>query len=127
MAVEPWLADQELDTASELGGDAIDGGADIVEALRAASRCGLAHAGRGAILAKHATQRRRPFTRGHADLGAGDRRLHDVAAVFGRILEALERLGNGVGIARGTPGLEPFYLFRLERWIDHHNRAFAGR
>ena len=48
---------------------------------------GAADAGRRAIFAEDAAQRRAPFAGGDAGLGAGDRRLHDVAAFLGGALQ----------------------------------------
>src|SRR5262249_41965316 len=117
MAVEAGLGDQELDAPAELARDAVDVGADLVEALGIVAH-GAADAGRRADFADRFAQREAPFAGGDAGLGAGDRGRHDVAVLARGALELGQRMGDGLFVAGGAPSLEPLDLlgFRLFRY-----------
>ena len=86
MAVEAGLADQERHAPAELARDAIDLGADVVEAADVVAH-GVADAGRRAVFAERLAQRPAPFAGGDAGFGAGDRGRHDVGAAGRGALE----------------------------------------
>src|SRR6185295_1581228 len=112
VAVEPRLADQKGQAPPELARDAVDLGADGVEAGDVVTRR-IADAGRRAVFAERLAQRPAPFAGGDAGLGAFDRGRHDVLIAGGGALEVLQRGGHGTLVARGAPGLEPLDLVAL--------------
>ncbi len=118
MSVEARLADQQLDAAAEARGHLVDLAAHGHEILVAALRHGAADAGRCAILAEDAAQGGAPLAGRDAGLGAGDRRLHDVAAFLGGAFEFGEGRLDGLGVTRGAPGLEAGDLLGLDGGID---------
>src|SRR5581483_2459381 len=99
--VETGLADQQLDAASEPRGHALYLAAHVVEPV---AGCGhaCADARRRAIFTVDGAQRGAPLARRHAGLGAGDRGLHDVAALARGALQLGERGLRGLGVARGA-------------------------
>src|SRR5438552_11523866 len=72
VAVEARLADHELQAPAELARDAVDVGAQIVEAHGLVARR-TADAGRRAVLAEALAQGKAPFAGRDAGLGAVDR------------------------------------------------------
>ena len=82
MAIEAGLADQEFQPAAEFGRERINTlahGGQIAGIV--AGR--LANAGGRAVFAEDVAQGPAPLAGGHAGLGGGNRRFHDVAAFAG--------------------------------------------
>ena len=94
MAVEARLADQELDAPAELCGNRIDGARTSSRPAPSRARPIAATPVGARYSPKIAAQTRAPFARRHARLGAGDRRLHDVAAFLGGATPARRALSS---------------------------------
>src|SRR3954451_19846635 len=80
MAVQPGLADEELETTPERLAQQLDLLAQLCHLLTTDGG-GLAYPGRGAVLAERLAERLRPLPGGGAGAGGGDRGRHDVLAV----------------------------------------------
>src|SRR6266576_2764481 len=80
MAVETWLADEDLRPSTELLLKARDLLAQLIDLLGPAERRRLAHTGRRAVAAEDLAQRARPLAGGGACASRGDRRDHQVLA-----------------------------------------------
>ena len=125
MAVEAGLADQERHSPPELARNAIDVGANVVEAADVVAHR-LADAGRRAVFAEGFAQGPAPFAGGDAGFGAGDRRRHDVGAAGRGALEVSQRRRDRAGVARRAPGLQPLDLIDLGLLGDRHDRFDAA-
>ena len=126
MAVEPGLADQEGQAATELAGYPVDVGADVVEPADVVAH-GAADAGRRAVFAERFAQRPAPFAGGDAGLGAGDRGWHYIAAAGGGAFQFAERRRNRVFVARRTPGDQPLELVAFGILRHRHDRIRRRR
>src|SRR5689334_22144477 len=125
MPVEAWLADDELDAAAKPASERID---PLAHALDAGERSGRRprHARGRTILAKDRAQARAPFAGGDAGLGAGDRRLHDVAPVAGCRRQRLQSAPHLIRVAAGPPCTQPSDLSGLDAVIDGLDRHATG-
>ena len=85
------------------------------------------HAGGGAEFAKNLAQGLAPFAGGHTGFGAGNGRLHDVAARCGCVAECGKRSGYGIFIARGAPGFQFFDLPEFDILGNGENFLFITR
>lgn len=126
MAVEPGLADQELEPAAKLARDRVDSLAHRRELARIGARR-LPHAGGRAVFAKDLAQRGPPFAGGHASLRRRDGRLHDVAPLSGRAPEIPERLGHGRVVAGLAPGGKAGDRFPLDVFGNGEDAAVLTR
>ena len=126
MAVEAGLAHQHLEPPAEPGGDPLHRLAHRRQAGAAADGRGTAHAGGGAILAIDLAQRGGPFAGGDAGMGAGDGRLHDVAAVARGGFERGQAGGRGLAVAGIAPGLEASDLRPLRLGIEGEEAAIRS-
>src|SRR5215510_12311708 len=117
-----WRAQSTI--SAGLARHPIDLGTDIVEALRVVAH-GTSDAGRRTILAECIAQREAPFACGHAGLGTPDRGRHDIAVLPCGAPEPVERLGDGLGIARRPPSPQPLDLLRLHL-LGHSEDGVCG-
>ena len=126
MAVEPRLADKDLQPAPERLADALDLLPQGLEVLRGRRRRCLAHAGRRAVLAERLTQRRRPLAGRHADAGGGDRRGHDVLVAAGDPRELRERGVDPRLVSGSAPAGDRLALLGLDLGIDGEDAAVGA-
>ena len=123
MAVEPRLADQNLEAPAQprrQGVDAVAHGGQLIAGCHADLP---ADAGRRAVFAEDAAQNLAPFARGHTGMSRGDRGFHDVAAFPGGGFQVRQRrLGLGV-VAPVAPRGQPGDLFGLGRRVDGEEPA----
>src|SRR5215207_6016016 len=124
VAVEPRLADQDLDPVTDLLGHLVYARAGLVEQLAVAVGCRAADPGRPAIGTEDLAQRLRPLPGGGAGAGGGDRRRHDVPLLRGGDLRQLLEGGlHGRLVAVGAPGFERLDPFALDLRVYGHDAA----
>ena len=124
MAIKPRFADQERKASAQFGADGVNGGSDRVESfgfVRYAAR----YASWAAVFTKDRAHLCGPFPGCHPCFGCGDRRGHDVIAVFGRIAQGGQgRINRGL-VTVCTPSSETIDLVLFYGGIDDHDAAFA--
>src|SRR5262249_52168487 len=125
VAVKPWFTDQDFRPPSELARHALNLSPQIVDALAVVARRAR-NAGRSAVFAEPLAQHFAPFAGGHAGFGAGDRRLHYIAARLRGTPQVGKRGLHRRSVPRGAPRPQAGDLVGLDLGRHRENGALLG-